>query len=39
VLYGDLSTVRAWLKKGKRGRAGGLVKLQAHRFPSKPRIP
>ena len=33
------STVRAWLKKGKRSRAGGVVKLKAYQFTSEPRIP
>lgn len=33
------STVRAWLKKGKRGKAGSVVKLQAYQFTSEPRIP
>ncbi|MGI4759889.1 MAG: hypothetical protein ACRYF0_04230 [Janthinobacterium lividum] len=33
------STVRAWLKKGKRGKAGAVVKLQAYQFTSEPRIP
>ena len=39
VLDVDPSTVRAWLKKGKRGKAGGVVKLQAYQFTSEPRIP
>jgi hypothetical protein len=39
VLDVDPSTVRAWLKKGKRGKAGGVVRLQAYQFTSEPRIP
>lgn len=39
VLDVDPSTVRAWLKKGKRGKAGEVVKLQAYKFTSEPRIP
>lgn len=38
VLDVDPSTVRAWLKKGKPGRAGGVVKLKAYQFTSEPRI-
>jgi hypothetical protein len=32
-------TVRLWLTKGKRGRDGQPVKLQAYKFTSEPRIP
>lgn len=32
-------TVRAWLNKGKAGRAGKPIKLQAYKFTSEPRIP
>jgi hypothetical protein len=32
-------TVRLWLTKGKRGREGSLIKLQAYKFTSEPRIP
>jgi hypothetical protein len=39
VLDVDPSTVRAWLKKGKRGKSGEVVKLRAYQFTSEPRIP
>ena len=39
VLDVHVETVRAWLNKGKRGRQGQVVKLQAFRFTSEPRIP
>lgn len=32
-------TVRLWLTKGKRTREGKLIKLQAYKFTSEPRIP
>lgn len=32
-------TVRAWVRTGKRGRDGQLIKLQAYRFTAEPRIP
>jgi hypothetical protein len=32
-------TVRLWLTKGKRGRDNQLIKLQAYKFTSEPRIP
>ncbi len=32
-------TVRLWLTKGKRGKQGTLIKLQAYKFTSEPRIP
>lgn len=35
----DPATVRRWLKTGKEGRAGGIIKLQAFHFTSEPRIP
>ena len=35
----DVATVRRWLKVGKKGRAGDLIKLQAYHFTSEPRIP
>jgi hypothetical protein len=35
----DPATVRRWLKTGKRGRSGALIKLQAFHFTSEPRIP
>lgn len=39
VLEVHPETVRGWLSKGKRGRSGALIKLQAYRFTSEPRIP
>lgn len=39
VLDVHVETVRLWLNKGKRGRSGQLIKLQAFRFTSEPRIP
>ena len=32
-------TVRQWLNKGKKGPDGRLLKLQAYKFTSEPRIP
>ena len=34
-----VDTVGAWLRKGKKGRGGHVVKLQAFQFTSEPRIP
>jgi hypothetical protein len=39
VLEVHPETVRTWLNKGKRGRGGQLIKLQAYKFTSEPRIP
>ena len=39
VLEVHPETVRLWLTKGKRGKSGALIKLQAYRFTSEPRIP
>lgn len=39
VLEVHPDTVRAWLSKGKKGRLGQPIKLQAYRFTSEPRIP
>jgi hypothetical protein len=39
VLDVHVETVRLWLNKGKKGRSGQTVKLQAFRFTSEPRIP
>jgi hypothetical protein len=39
VLDVHVETVRLWLNKGKKGRSGQLIKLQAFRFTSEPRIP
>jgi hypothetical protein len=39
VLEVHPETVRLWLSKGKRGREGSIIKLQAYKFTSEPRIP
>jgi hypothetical protein len=39
VLDVHVETVRLWLNKGKKGRSGQPIKLQAFRFTSEPRIP
>ncbi|WP_310391481.1 hypothetical protein [Hymenobacter sp.] len=35
----DVATVRRWIKSGKTGKTGGVVKLQAYYFTCEPRIP
>jgi hypothetical protein len=39
VLDVHADTVRAWLKTGRKGKFGRVVKLQAYRFTSEVRIP